>query len=181
MFVEFVEEDEMREKELMAQIDQLQLELSEAEWAREDAENKLEQVQAKLDEILSPNENNEKLEPDNENSLLRDALDDVFSANQIVDGDLENECSNLKEEVNELKNKLNEIGIDLTQLEEGDYYFSDYFNADDFRWFLDIKKEQKTVESTKESTMLQKDAPKIKRRFLCTEDEFLYVNLCSED
>ena len=116
----------MREKELMAQIDQLQLELSEAEWAREDAENKLEQVQAKLDEILNQYEINEKLEPDNENSQLRDALDDVFSANQIVDGDLENECSNLKEEVNELKNKLKEIGIDLTQLEEGDHNFSDY-------------------------------------------------------
>ena len=124
LFVEFVEEDEMREKELMAQIDQLQLELSEAEWAREDAENKLEQVQAKLDEVLSQNEINEKLEPDNENSQLRDALDDVFSANQIVDGDSENECSNLKEEVNELKKKLKEIGIDLTQFEEGDYYFS---------------------------------------------------------
>ena len=110
----------------MAQIDQLQLELSEAERAREDAENKLEQVQAKLDEILSPNENNEKLEPDNENSQLRDALNGVFSANQIVDGDSENECSNLKEEVNELKKKLKEIGIDLTQLEEGDDYFSDY-------------------------------------------------------
>ena len=114
----------MREKELMAQIDQLQLELSEAEWAREDAEIKLEQVQAKLDEILSQNKNNEKLVPDNENSQLRDALDDVFSANEIVDGELENECSNLKEEVNELKNKLKEIGIDLTQLKEGDYYFS---------------------------------------------------------
>ena len=125
----------MREKELMAQIDQLQLELSEAEWAREDAEDKLEQVQAKLDEILSPNKNNEKLEPDNENSQLRDALDDVFSANHILDGDSENECSNLEEEVNELKTKIKEIGIDLNQLEQGDYYFSFLIiiDANDFR------------------------------------------------
>merc|ERR1719219_17728 len=107
----------------MLQIEQLEQELSEAIQAREDAENKLEQVQAQLEEALSSTEKDEKLQQENDESNLRDALSDVFSENQILVDDDEipigNGCSDLEVELDELKNKLKDIGIDLTQLNEG--------------------------------------------------------------